>query len=206
MIEIFAAVYPIYLLILLILFNTHLLVLKMIETARLRLRQWRAEDYIAFAAMGSNPQVMEYFPKLLTRAESDAMIDRMKSIIDTQGWGFWAVELKHNQQFIGFTGLHDQPTQFSFSPCVEIGWRLDQAYWGQGYAPEAAQAALAFAFDQLKLEKVVAFTTVDNAKSQKVMQKLNMKYVTQFQHPALAKDHPLSWHVLYEILQKDFIR
>lgn len=206
MIEIFSAVYPIYLLILLIVFNTHLLVLKMIETARLRLRQWRAEDNEAFAAMNSNPQVMQYFPNLLTPAESDALIERMKSIIDTQGWGFWAVELKHNQQFIGFTGLHDQPTQFSFSPCVEIGWRLDQAYWGQGYAPEAAQAALAFAFEQLKLDKVVAFTTLDNAKSQRVMHKLNMNKIGKFQHPAIAKDHPLSWHVLYEILAKDFIR
>ncbi|MCH7391519.1 GNAT family N-acetyltransferase [Acinetobacter dispersus] len=175
----------------------------MIETARLRLRQWQAEDYASFAAMGTNPQVMEYFPKLLTRAESDAMIDKMKSIIETQGWGLWAVELKNNQQFIGFVGLHDQPTQFSFSPCVEIGWRLDQAYWGQGYAPEAAQAALAFAFDQLKLAKVVAFTTLENAKSQAVMRKLNMKKVSEFQHPALVTEHPLSWHVLYEILKAD---
>lgn len=203
MIEIFSAVYPIYLLILLILFNTHLLVLKMIETARLRLRQWRAEDYAAFAAMSTNPQVMQYFPNLLTRAESEALVDRMKSIIETQGWGFWAVELKHNQQFIGFVGLHDQPTKFSFSPCLEIGWRLDQAYWGQGYAPEAAQAVLAFAFEQLKLDRVVAFTTLENAKSQKVMQKLNMNKVGEFQHPALAIEHPLSWHVLYEILNAD---
>lgn len=198
-------VYLICPLILLILLNTNLLVLKMIETVRLRLRQWRTEDYAPFAAMNTHPQVMEYFPKLLTRAESDAFINKMKSIIETQGWGFWAVELKHNQQFIGFVGLHDQPTQFSFSPCVEIGWRLDQAYWGQGYAPEAAEAALAFAFDQLKLNKVVAFTTLENAKSQAVMRKLQMKKVSEFQHPALALNHPLSWHVLYEILKKDFV-
>jgi RimJ/RimL family protein N-acetyltransferase len=177
----------------------------MIETARLHLRQWQAEDYASFAAMGTNPQVMEYFPKLLNRAESDAMIDKMKSIIEIQGWGLWAVELKHNQQFIGFVGLHDQPTQFSFSPCVEIGWRLDHSYWGQGYAPEAAHAALAFAFDHLKLDKVVAFTTLHNTKSQTVMQKLNMTQVTEFKHPALAEDHPLSWHVLYEILKSDFV-
>lgn len=179
--------------------------LKMIETARLRLRQWRAEDYVSFAAMSTNPQVMEYFPKLLTQAESDALIDRMRSIIETQGWGFWAVELKHNQQFIGFTGLHDQPTQFSFSPCVEIGWRLDQAYWGQGYAPEAAQAALTFAFDQLKLDKVVSFTTLGNQKSQAVMKKLKMRKITEFQHPALESDHALSWHVLYEISKNEFL-
>lgn len=177
----------------------------MIETVRLRLRQWQAEDNEAFAAMSSNPQVMQYFPNLLTRAESDALIERMKSIIDTQGWGFWAVELKYSQQFIGFTGLNEQPAQFSFSPCVEIGWRLDQAYWGQGYAPEAARAALAFAFGQLKLDKVVAFTMLENVKSQRVMHKLNISKAGEFQHPALAKDHPLSWHVLYQILRQDFI-
>ena len=101
-------------------------------------------------------------------------------------------------------GLHDQPTQFSFSPCVEIGWRLDQAFWGKGYAPEAANAALAFAFDQLKLEKVVSFTTLDNKKSQKVMEKIKMRKITEFQHPALDINHPLSWHVLYEISKQEF--
>ncbi|MCH7336226.1 GNAT family N-acetyltransferase [Acinetobacter sp. NIPH 2699] len=178
----------------------------MIETARLRLRQWIPEDYPHFAVMSTNPQVMQYFPKLLTRAESDAMIDKMKSIIESQGWGFWAVELKENHQFIGFVGLHDQPTQFSFSPCVEIGWRLDQPYWGQGYATEAAKAALAFAFNQLKLDKVVSFTTLENEKSQAVMKKLEMRKVTTFQHPALEPDHPLSWHVLYEISKNEFLK
>ncbi|ESK56191.1 GNAT family N-acetyltransferase [Acinetobacter tjernbergiae] len=178
----------------------------MIETARLRLRQWQTEDYAPCAAMSTNPQVMEYFPKQLTRAESDAMIDKMKSIIEMQGWGLWAVELKHNQQFIGFVGLHDQPTQFSFSPCVEIGWRLDHAYWGKGYGYEAANAALDFAFNHLQLEKVVSFTTLDNLRSQVLMQRLGMGKVAEFQHPTLSKDHPLSWHILYEIRQSDRIK
>lgn len=176
----------------------------MIETARLILRQWQPEDYASFAQMSKNPQVMQYFPKLLNRTESDAFIDKVKAIIELKGWGFWAVELKETQQFIGFVGLHDQPTQFSFSPCVEIGWRLDQAFWGKGYAPEAANAALAFAFDQLKLEKVVSFTTLDNKKSQKVMEKIKMRKITEFQHPALDLNHPLSWHVLYEISKQKF--
>jgi len=180
------------------------MVLKVIETARLILRQWQTEDYASFAQMSTNPQVMQYFPKLLNRTESDAFIDKVKAIIELKGWGFWAVELKETQQFIGFVGLHDQPTQFSFSPCVEIGWRLDQAFWGKGYASEAANAALAFAFDQLKLEKVVSFTTLDNKKSQKVMEKIKMRKITEFQHPALDLNHPLSWHVLYEISKQEF--
>ena len=69
------------------------MVLKMIETARLTLRQWLPEDYSYFAQMSTNPQVMQYFPKLLTRTESDAFIDKVRAIIELQGWGFWAVEL-----------------------------------------------------------------------------------------------------------------
>lgn len=180
------------------------MVVKMIETPRLILRQWLETDYSSFAEMSANPEVMRYFPKILNRSESDAYIDKLKAIIQKQGWGFWAVELKETQQFIGFVGLHDQPTQFSFSPCVEIGWRLDHAFWGRGYAPEAANAALAFAFDQLKLEKVVSFTTLDNKKSQKVMEKIKMRKITEFQHPALDLNHPLSWHVLYEISKQEF--
>lgn len=180
------------------------MVLKMIETPRLILRQWLAKDYPHFAEMSTNPQVMAYFPKLLNPSESSAFIDRIKALIEQQGWGFWAVELKENHQFIGFVGLHSQPAQFSFSPCVEVGWRLNEPYWGKGYATEAANAVLAFAFDQLQLDKVVSFTTVENEKSQAVMRKLKMRKITEFQHPALKPDHPLSWHVLYEISKKEF--
>ena len=177
----------------------------MIETARLILRQWQPEDYASFAQMSKNPQVMQYFPKLLNRTESDAFIDKVKTIIELHGWGFGAVELKSNHQFIGFVGLHSQPTQFSFSPCVEIGWRLDQAYWGKGYATEAAQAVLHLAFRRLKLQKVVSFTALKNSRSERLMRKIGMRKVNEFQHPALAKDHPLSWHVLYEILETNFV-
>ncbi len=177
----------------------------MIETPRLILRQWRDTDYLPFAEMSANPEVMRYFPKVLTRAESDVYIDKLKAIIEKQGWGFWAVELKQTQQLIGLVGLHDQPTQFSFSPCVEIGWRLDQVYWGKGYATEAAQAVLHLAFRRLKLQKVVSFTALENLKSEGLMRKIGMRKVNEFQHPALAKDHPLSWHVLYEILETNFV-
>ncbi|KKW75592.1 GCN5 family acetyltransferase [Acinetobacter sp. AG1] len=182
------------------------MVLKVIETARLILRQWQPEDYASFAQMSKNPQVMQYFPKLLTRTESDAFINKVRAIIELQSWGFWAVELKSNHQFIGFVGIHSQPTQFSFSPCIEIGWRLDQAYWGKGYATEAAQSVLDFAFRELNFEKIVSFTSLENLRSQMLMQKLGMIKVGEFQHPALVKDHPLSWHVLYEIHQSDWIK
>ncbi|SUU03040.1 acetyltransferase (GNAT) family protein [Acinetobacter haemolyticus] len=89
----------------------------MIETPRLILRQWRDSDYPCFAEMGTNPQVMQYFPNLLSRAESDALIDRMKLIIETKGWGFWAVELKETQQFIGLLDCMISPYNFIFALC-----------------------------------------------------------------------------------------
>ena len=182
------------------------MVVKMIETPRLILRQSLETDYSRFAEMSANPEVMRHFPKVLTRAESDVYIDKLKAIIEKQGGGFWAVELKQTQQLIGLVGLHDQPTQFSFSPCVEIGWRLDQAFWGKGYAKEAANAALDFAFNHLQPETVVFFTTLENLRSQALMQSLGMRKLAEFQHPALTQDHRLSWHVLYGIQLSDRIK
>ena len=148
-----------------------------IETARLRLRAWRADDFSAFAQLNADAQVMRYFPHPLTQTESDALAQMFQQFINQNGWGFWAVELKHSQEFIGFTGLHAQPECFDFSPCVEIGWRLDSKFWHQGYATEAAQACLYFAFSVLKLDEVVAFSAVQNRPSEAVMKRLGCNIV-----------------------------
>ena len=175
-----------------------------LETPRLRLRHWQTSDYAAFAELNADPEVMRYFPNPLTTDESNHLAERCKNLIAAHGWGFWAVELKQTGQFIAFVGLHAQPTQFSFSPCVEIGWRFAKAYWQQGYATEAAQACLTFAFDQLQLEHVVAFTAHNNAASEKVMQRLGMQFMQDFEHPELAADSPLLKHKLYRIERNQF--
>ena len=96
-----------------------------IETERLILRQWNLEtDLLPFFELNLDAEVMEFFPHPLTRAESDALAQRFFELIQQQGWGFWAIELKQTRTFIGFCGLYSQPDQFDFSPCVEIGWRL----------------------------------------------------------------------------------
>lgn len=79
------------------------------DTERLVLRQWKSEDREPFAMLNADPRVMEYFPALLSRAESDAMVDRCQSLIGERGWGLWAAELKESRQFIGFVGLHTAP-------------------------------------------------------------------------------------------------
>ncbi|CAM3517579.1 GNAT family N-acetyltransferase [Parendozoicomonas haliclonae] len=171
-----------------------------IETERLLLRQWKESDREPFHRMCRDPQVMEYFPALLSRSESDERIDRCKALIDEKGWGFWALEYKQTGEFIGFTGLNTPQDDLPFSPCVEIGWRLSPAFWGKGLAIEAAQAALTFGFEQLQLEEIVSFAVKDNLKSTAVMERLGMiREPNTFEHPALAEGHPLREHCLYRL-------
>ncbi|MDQ2075900.1 GNAT family N-acetyltransferase [Marinimicrobium sp. ABcell2] len=177
---------------------------KELETDRLCLRQWRDDDLRVFAELNSDPVVMEYFPKCLERAESDSLADTCKQLITDRGWSFWAASLKESGAFIGFVGLHD-PAYLPFSPCVEVGWRLHKNYWGQGYATEAANASLRFAFEELHLDEVVSFTTVRNQRSRSVMERLGMTNTgNNFNHPKIEPDHPLSEHVLYKITKSDW--
>lgn len=175
-----------------------------LESRRLILRPWQESDRLPFYQLNADPAVMRYFPKCLSRTESDQLVDKFQVLIEQQGWGFWAVELKAEQGLIGMTGLHHQPDQFSFSPCTEMGWRFDKNYWGQGYATEAAQLALDFAFQTLQLNQVVAFTAAINHASAAVMQRLGMQYQLEFAHPALTADSILQKHVLYAIQHTEF--
>ncbi|TCM67288.1 RimJ/RimL family protein N-acetyltransferase [Acinetobacter calcoaceticus] len=180
------------------------MLLHQLHTPRLIIRPWIAADYPHFAALNADPEVMRYFPKPLDQQQSDQLADLCQDYILKQGWGFWSVALKDSNQCIGFVGLHAQPSQFSFSPCVEIGWRLAKAYWGLGYATEAASASLDFAFEHLQLEQVVAFTAAQNLPSEKVMQRLGMHFVELFNHPELDASSPLQQHKLYRIDRKDW--
>lgn len=168
-------------------------------TERLRLRQWQAKDYQSFADLNADPKVMEYFPSALDKAASDAMVDKCRMLIEERGWGLWAVELKATGEFIGLVGLHIPSAELPSAPCVEIGWRLAAKYWGDGYATEAAKAALKVAFEKLDLEEIVSFTTLQNQRSQRVMKKLGFKFAEEFDHPALPKDSPLVRHCLYRL-------
>jgi RimJ/RimL family protein N-acetyltransferase len=171
-----------------------------LETERLRLRQWIESDREPFARLNADPRVMEFFPNILDRAASDAMIDRIQTKIAERGWGFWAVESKQDKQFIGFVGLQILTANLPFSPCVEIGWRLAFEYWGKGYATEAAKAALTVGFDRLELPEIVSFTAIDNRRSSAVMERLGMNRETEtFEHPSLPVGHPFREYVPYRL-------
>lgn len=178
-----------------------------LETPRLQLREWRESDKAPFFHhINASPDVMRYFPSLLTQDESNKLVDLFKDKFTQQnGWGFWAVELRETSEFIGFVGLNVPGVQLPFSPCVEIGWRIAKDHWRQGYTYEAALTVLKYAFEKLSLEEVVAFTAITNRPSQGVMKKLGMSQSEYFLHPALDKAHPLAEHVLYRLKKQDFI-
>jgi RimJ/RimL family protein N-acetyltransferase len=169
-------------------------------TSRLMLRQWSERDRVPFAAMNADPAVMRYFPALLRRDESDALVDGFMDRLLLDGYGLWAVEVRATNHFVGFAGLAVPSWDAPFAPCTEIGWRLAASAWGRGYATEAATAAITTAFDQAGLEEVVSFTTTSNLRSQKVMQRLGMTHdpSEDFDHPLVA-DGPLRRHVLYRL-------
>lgn len=168
-------------------------------TPRLRLHVWHPEDRAPLAALNADPEVMAHFPAPLARADSDALVDRFQALIDQHGWGFWALSLRDSGRFIGFCGLNAVAPAMPFAPAVEIGWRLARAHWGQGLASEAARAAARFAFTQLGLDEIVAFTALGNRRSRAVMVRLGMREAGEFDHAALPLGHALRRHVLYRL-------
>ena len=128
------------------------------------------------------------------------MVDRMIAVWEATSFGLWAVERLDSGEFIGFVGLAAPSWITDFTPCVEVGWRLAASQWGNGFAPEAARAALAFGFEHVDLpnDEIVSFTTLQNVKSQRVMQKIGLRL-----DPTREFDHPVTpgWenrrHVFY---------
>jgi ribosomal-protein-alanine N-acetyltransferase len=128
-------------------------------------------------------------------------MSRIEQEFERRGFGLWAVELPRSTPLIGFVGLHEALFEAPFTPAVEVGWRLARAYWGHGYATEAARAATAFGFEQVGLEEIVSFTSVSNLRSQRVMQRIGMTPdpAGDFDHPAVPAGHPIRPHVLYRL-------
>ena len=172
---------------------------RQLRTARLLLRRWRPEDREPFARLNADPRVVEFLPKALTREESDAVADRIAAHFQQHGFAQWAVEIPGITPFAGFIGLSIPRFEAHFTPCVEIGWRLDADHWNRGYATEGARAALEFGFRELGLQEIVSFTVPANVRSRRVMEKLGMTHSPSddFYQPALPEGHPLRRHVLY---------
>ena len=172
-----------------------------LETARLILRPWLDRDRAPFARMSTDPQVMAHLLPFASPEAVDAWIDRQQTHLETHGFCFWAIESKADGAFIGAAGLLRVGYEAHFTPAVEVGWRLDRRFWGQGYAPEAAACAIRFGFEHLELHEIVANTVPANRNSRRVMEKLGMSHTAadDFDHPLVPIEHPLRRQVLYRL-------
>lgn len=177
-----------------------------IRTARLLLRRWREEDREPFAAMNTDPAVMEHFPAPMSRVESDFLVDYIERGFERDGFGLWALELPGEAPFIGFTGLLRVREDRPFAPAVEVGWRLAAPFWRRGLATEAARASLDAGFGVHGLREIVAYTYVGNMRSRAVMERLGMSRdpADDFEHPNVERGHRIARHVLYRVSANDF--
>jgi RimJ/RimL family protein N-acetyltransferase len=168
-----------------------------LRTARLLLRAWRETDLGPFAAMNADPRVMEFYPALMTQEESDRFVrERVVPAFEEHGYGLWAVEVPGVTPFAGYVGLLEQTFASPFTPCMEVGWRLDARYWARGYATEGAEAALDHGF-AAGLDEILSFTATLNTRSIAVMERLGMQRAGAFEHPRLPPGHRLRPHVAY---------
>lgn len=171
-----------------------------IETERLVMRPWRADDLEAFHAINSDPEVMATLGPVMSRDEVAALIARMQEMEARDGHCFWALEQAEDARLIGWCGVI-RGTAGPVEGKAEIGWRLARDAWGHGYASEAARAAADWVRDNLPDPDVWAITAVGNARSRAVMARLGMRHRPElaFDHPRVPENSPLRPHVTYSL-------
>jgi RimJ/RimL family protein N-acetyltransferase len=172
-----------------------------LRTSRTLLRAWRDEDLEPFARLNADTEVMRWFRSPLTTEESDAFATRIRTRMAEDGWGLWALEVPGVSDFCGFVGLARVPFEAHFTPAMEIGWRLDRPWWGNGYATEAASGCIEFAFGTLDLSEIVSMTATRNTRSRAVMERLGMRHdpAEDFDHPNVPEGSPVRRSVLYRL-------
>jgi RimJ/RimL family protein N-acetyltransferase len=173
-----------------------------IETERLRLRPWREADKPVFHALANTPTMMAHFGGPVPQSKHDAIIDRM---IDQQarfGHCMWAVDLKATGELAGVCGLRIGGHRGTPVPDeLEIGWRIGEAYWGQGIAREAAEASLAWGWANTDRPRIAAWTVIGNTRSWGLMERLGMRRRADldFHHPEYSRDDPFGAMIVYAI-------
>ena len=149
-----------------------------VETERLVLRPWRADDLDELAAIYGDPEVMRYIldGSVRDREQTAVHLEKMTANWAARGFGLFAVEVRETGALAGWAG-HAVPEFLpEVMPAVEIGWRLGRPFWGYGYATEAARAALRFGFVERDLDRVISIRHPDNLRSGRVMDKLGLRF------------------------------
>lgn len=144
------------------------------ETDRLVLRDWREDDWPRFWAATNTEPVMRWLGGVADDAKRDAAQERILSYRRLLGHTFWCVERKADGEVLGFCGLKRCNQAGGPVGLMEVGWRLREDAWGQGYAKEAALASLDIAFTQFGAGEVIALTVRRNTASWGLMERLGM--------------------------------
>lgn len=166
---------------------------------RLGFRNWSINDLDAISVINSNQQVMEFFPSIQNREQTNDFIERMQQHFESTGFCYFAIDHLEQQECIGFIGLCLQTFLPKKGNFVDIGWRLSPNYWNQGLATEGARACLKYGFEELNLQEIYSIAPAANEKSQKIMQKIGMNLIETFDHPKLMDNDRLRTCVLYRI-------
>jgi RimJ/RimL family protein N-acetyltransferase len=162
------------------------------ETERLRLRSWDEADVDPFIEHTNTPAVMRWLGGVWPREQHEAAFERLCGYQRDFGHTFWVVERKSDEALLGFCGLKrvNHPGAGPLTGDFEVGWRLREDAWGQGYAKEAAIASLDLAFDRFAAPHVVALTVPGNAASQALMKRLGMERREEFDFVDPRSPHP----------------
>lgn len=143
-----------------------------LETPRLRLREFRAEDAESLYALNADPDVMRYTGERGFENPASARHFLAQYRYTPEHFGRWAVTHRESGEFMGFCGLKRPETGGQ----VDLGFRLFRRYWASGYATEAARACLQAGFEQFGLEEIMSRVMRENGPSISVLQKLGMTY------------------------------
>jgi len=173
------------------------------KSERLGFRNWTNDDLDEFAKLNSDEEVMEHFPKTLSKNEVGDLIKKLKNHFSENGFTYYATEILETKEFIGMIGLAFQEYKTKFTPAIDIGWRLKRKAWGKGYATEGAKRCLEYGFNELDIKKIISVCTINNRKSENVMKKIGMTKIGQFNHPELVKHLDYEKHFCYEIIKKE---
>lgn len=165
------------------------------ETERLLFREFTMEDAQLVYELNRDPAVTEFTGDPIHSVEQAATVleTRILPQYALYNYGRWATHLKHDLRFIGWCGLKYRPELDE----IDLGYRFMQAYWGKGYATEAAWATLQYGFQKLDLQRIVGRAMPENMGSVKVLEKCGMHYIGD----EMADGHMAR---TYELLASDF--
>lgn len=155
------------------------MVIPTIQTSRLVLRPWRADDADTWFSILQEQGILHYFPnpKPPPREKADSYIAHHQKQWEERGYGHWAVVTPEDGQVVGWNGLEYLPELGE----TEVAFLLSSRVWGRGYASEAARAALNFGFETARLDKIIGLVHPDNIASISVLEKCGLRFVDHVQ-------------------------